>query len=30
MSVCGRVEMWRGGGRFGLSVVRLFRLAVPE
>jgi hypothetical protein len=25
----GRVEMWRGGVRPGISVVRLFRLAVP-
>jgi hypothetical protein len=25
----GRVEMWRGGGRSGISVCRLFRLAVP-
>ena len=25
-----RVEMWRGDGRPGVSVVRLFRLAVPE
>ncbi|SFB42779.1 Transposase IS66 family protein, partial [Azotobacter beijerinckii] len=25
----GRVEMWRGSGRFGISVDRLFRLAVP-
>jgi hypothetical protein len=24
-----RVEMWRGSSRFGLSVVRPFRLAVP-
>jgi hypothetical protein len=27
--VHGRVEMWRGGGRPNISVVRLFRLAVP-
>ena len=26
----GRVEMWRGGRRSGLSVGRPFRLAVPE
>jgi len=26
----GRVEMWRGSSRFGLSVVRPFRLAVPK
>jgi hypothetical protein len=26
----GRVGMWRGGGRLGLSVGRPFRLAVPE
>ena len=25
----GRVEMWRGGCRPNISVVRLFRLAVP-
>jgi transposase len=25
----GRVEMWRGGGRSGISVIRLFRLTVP-
>jgi hypothetical protein len=25
----GRVGMWRGGGRPGMSVFRLFRLAVP-
>ena len=25
----GRVEMWRGGCRLNISVVRLFRLAVP-
>ena len=25
----GRVEMWRGGCRSNISVVRLFRLAVP-
>jgi integrase len=25
----GGVEMWRGGIRFGLSVIRPFRLAVP-
>jgi transposase len=25
----GRVEMWRGNGRTGISVGRLFRLAVP-
>jgi hypothetical protein len=25
----GRVEMWRGGGRLNISVVRPFRLAVP-
>jgi hypothetical protein len=27
--VNGRVEMWRGGCRSNISVVRLFRLAVP-
>lgn len=26
----GRVEMWRGSSRFGLSVIRPFRLAVPK
>ena len=26
----GRVEMWRGSSRFSLSVIRLFRLAVPN
>jgi hypothetical protein len=26
----GRVEMWRGSRRFGLSVIRPFRLAVPK
>ncbi len=25
----GRVEMWRGSGRSSISVLRLFRLAVP-
>ena len=25
----GRVEMWRGGFGLNISVVRLFRLAVP-
>ena len=28
-SQIGRVGMWRGGCRFGISVGRLFRLAVP-
>jgi hypothetical protein len=26
----GRVEMWRGGSRLGIAVVRPFRLAVPQ
>ncbi|SBT03370.1 hypothetical protein PROAA_1040006 [Candidatus Propionivibrio aalborgensis] len=26
----GRVEMWRGSSRYGLSVCRPFRLAVPK
>ena len=29
IEVLGRVEMWRGSIRFGLSVGRPFRLAVP-
>ena len=30
MTMGCRVEMWRGSRRFGLSVVRPFRLTVPK
>src|SRR6184192_3405006 len=30
LAVTGRVEMWRGGSRFGIAFVRPFRVAVPH
>ena len=30
LALPGRVEMWRGSSRSGLSVVHPFRLAVPQ